>query len=71
VPVDAPDGTAARPIAPFATITSASTVGLPRESMISRALMSAIFVIASIPRMAVFHGLVQLLQHLEQRAHAI
>jgi hypothetical protein len=35
--VEAPDGTAARPRAPPAKITSASTVGLPRESMISLA----------------------------------
>src|SRR5215831_6020472 len=38
-PVDAPEGTAARPIAPPARITSTSTVGLPRESRISRARM--------------------------------
>src|SRR5579885_560676 len=42
VPVEAPDGTAARPIAPESRMTSASTVGLPRESMISRPRMSAI-----------------------------
>src|SRR6266852_6079044 len=35
-PVDAPDGTAARPNAPPASVTSTSTVGLPRESRISR-----------------------------------
>ena len=35
-PVDAPDGTAARPKAPPSSVTSTSTVGLPRESMISR-----------------------------------
>src|SRR2546429_3570429 len=33
-PVDAPDGTAARPKIPLDRITSASTVGLPRESKI-------------------------------------
>ena len=33
----APDGTAARPMAPPARSTSTSTVGLPRESRISRA----------------------------------
>src|SRR5574343_254719 len=38
--VDAPDGTAARPITPDSSRTSASTVGLPRESRISRAMMS-------------------------------
>ena len=31
-PVDAPDGTAARPRAPESSTTSTSTVGLPRES---------------------------------------
>ena len=46
------DGTAARPITPPSTNTSASSVGLPRESMISRALMSTIRVIGSIPRKA-------------------
>ena len=39
-PVDAPDGTAARPVAPSARSTSTSTVGLPRLSRISRARMS-------------------------------
>ena len=36
-PVLAPLGTAARPLAPSARITSTSTVGLPRLSRISRA----------------------------------
>ena len=36
-PVLAPLGTAARPMAPLSRMTSASTVGLPRESRISRA----------------------------------
>ena len=36
-PVDAPDGTAARPSAPDSSRTSTSTVGLPRESKIWRA----------------------------------
>jgi hypothetical protein len=44
VPVDAPEGTAARPMAPDSTSTSASTVGLPRESRISRATTSTIAV---------------------------
>src|SRR5258706_4458779 len=44
-PVDAPDGTAARPMAPDSTSTSASTVGLPRESRISRATTSTMAVI--------------------------
>ena len=41
-PVDAPEGTAARPNAPVAKLTSTSTVGLPRESNISRACISII-----------------------------
>src|SRR5947207_15432844 len=36
-PVEAPLGTAAVPLAPLARVTSHSTVGLPRESRISRA----------------------------------
>src|SRR4249919_594668 len=43
-PVDAPDGTAARPNAPPASVTSTSTVGLPRESRISRPSTFAIFI---------------------------
>ena len=35
-PVLAPEGTAARPKTPFSRTTSTSTVGLPRESRISR-----------------------------------
>src|ERR1700692_1378357 len=42
-PVEAPEGTAARPRAPFSRITSASTVGFPRESRISRPITRAIF----------------------------
>ena len=34
---DSPDGTAALPRTPDSRMMSASTVGLPRESMISRA----------------------------------
>jgi hypothetical protein len=41
-PVDAPEGTAARPMTPDSSRTSASTVGLPRESRISRATTSTI-----------------------------
>src|SRR2546428_3165092 len=37
LPVEAPEGTAARPQAPDSSWTSASTVGYPRESRISRA----------------------------------
>ena len=36
-PVDAPEGTPARPVAPEPSVTSASTVGLPRLSTIWRA----------------------------------
>src|SRR5690606_35839858 len=45
-PVEAPDGTAALPTVPSARITSTSTVGLPRESRISRARMSEMLVIS-------------------------
>ena len=37
-----PDGTAARPTTPLSSVTSTSTVGLPRESRISLALTSTI-----------------------------
>src|SRR6266545_5722773 len=40
-PVEAPDGTAARPIVPSSRPTSTSTVGLPRESRISRATIAS------------------------------
>ena len=40
-PVDAPEGTAARPSDPSSRMTSTSTVGLPRESRISRAPMNS------------------------------
>ena len=46
-PVEAPDGTAARPVAPESRITSASTVGLPRESRIWRAWTEMISLIAA------------------------
>ena len=42
-PVDAPDGAAARPKEPSSKYTSASTVGLPRESIISRPITLTIF----------------------------
>ncbi len=38
-PVDAPEGTMARPRAPLSRVTSTSTVGLPRESMTCRPTM--------------------------------
>ncbi|OQA09945.1 MAG: hypothetical protein BWY67_01244 [Bacteroidetes bacterium ADurb.Bin397] len=46
-PVDAPDGTAARPKIPLLVITSTSTVGLPLESRISLARIAAIVLISS------------------------
>src|SRR5687768_9939791 len=46
-PVDAPDGTAARPRAPPSSTTSTSMVGLPRESRISRPRTSTIFTLTS------------------------
>src|SRR5690606_24609772 len=39
-PVEAPEGTAARPIEPSSSTTSTSTVGLPRLSRISRPVIS-------------------------------
>src|SRR5512137_928276 len=47
-PVDAPEGTAARPSAPLSSSTSTSTVGLPRESRISRACTSLISLMPSL-----------------------
>src|SRR5690606_22252353 len=44
-PVEAPDGVAARPNPPPARRTSASMVGLPRESRISRARIDWIWVV--------------------------
>jgi hypothetical protein len=45
LPVDAPEGTAARPMVPDSSKTSHSTVGLPRESRISRPTISTIALI--------------------------
>src|SRR5690606_41241873 len=44
-PVEAPEGAQALPTSPLSRITSALTVGLPRESRTSQARMSAILVI--------------------------
>ena len=41
-PVEAPEGTAARPLASESSVTSTSTVGFPRESRIWRAWMRSI-----------------------------
>src|SRR5215210_5244969 len=46
-PVEAPEGTAARPWAPDASTTSTSTVGLPRESRIWRACSVSILLTVS------------------------
>ena len=46
-PVDAPLGTAARPTAPESRSTSTSTVGLPRESRISRPTTSSMVLMVS------------------------
>ena len=48
LPVDAPEGTAARPSAPLSSVTSTSTVGFPRESKICRALISRITLIVAL-----------------------
>src|SRR3569832_75456 len=45
--VEAPEGTAARPFALLSSVTSASIVGLPRESMICLPLISLIALIIS------------------------
>lgn len=45
-PVEAPDGTDARPIMPDSNTTSTSTVGLPLESRISRATIFSIFIVS-------------------------
>src|SRR4029077_8382987 len=42
-PVDAPEGTVARPVTPFLSTTSTSTVGCPLESSTSRACTRCIF----------------------------
>src|SRR5689334_4597535 len=49
-PVEAPLGTAARPNAPSSSSTSTSTVGLPRESRISRAPTAAMIDMAELLR---------------------
>jgi hypothetical protein len=50
-PVDAPDGTAARPAAPDFSTKSTSTVGLPRLSTICRACTFSISLKLSPPRL--------------------
>src|SRR5674536_383728 len=46
-PVDAPEGTAARPTTPDSSSTSTSTVGLPRESRICLAVTSMMVVMGA------------------------
>src|ERR1700722_11637687 len=50
MPLDAPEGETARPIAPDSRCTSASTVGLPRESRIWRPRTTSIALIAFLLR---------------------
>ena len=66
-PVEAPDGTAARPTDPSARMTSTSTVGLPRESRISRASTTSMMVFMRMPRLLA--GL-HLDRAIEQDGHA-
>src|SRR5262245_1237836 len=48
-PVEAPEEMIARPISPLLRCTSTSTVGLPRESRTSRAIISSINVLIVAP----------------------
>src|SRR5690606_29563908 len=66
-PVEAPDGTAARPKLPSSNSTSTSTVGLPLESRISRPWMSMIAVIRELRRLWGFLGCCNSLAHLRRR----
>ena len=49
-PVEAPEGTAARPNEPSSNSTSTSIVGFPRESRISRALIHSIVALSPVSR---------------------
>ena len=53
MPVEAPLGTAALPNEPSSNVISASTVGLPRESTISLALIDVILMISLLIKFAV------------------
>src|SRR3954463_5017579 len=53
-PVDAPDGTAARPLALERRTTSTSTVGFPRESRIWRAWIFSIWLMVSLVSVPLF-----------------
>src|SRR5690606_39170077 len=68
-PVEAPEGTAARPIEPSSSITSTSTVGLPRLSRISRPIMSVMAVMMALREVGRV-GMALLLQDGPQRATA-
>src|SRR5688572_12241107 len=85
LPVEAPEGTAARPMTPDSSRTSVSMVGLPRESSISLAMTSTMALIV-IPIVGVVYFLllehvfcaraaldqaIELLEVLEQRPHEL
>ena len=57
LPVEAPDGAQALPTAPDSKITSAITVGLPRESITSKPLISTILLMGVLsPLIALLNG---------------
>ena len=56
--VEAPEGTAARPLVPSSSTTSTSTVGLPRLSRISRPMMS-VMAVMGVPLSRWLRGLLQ------------
>ena len=60
LPVEAPEGTDASALMPHSKITSAATVGVPRESSISRAFISLIFILYQYLKMQMLY---QLLKH--------
>src|SRR5512134_3483799 len=65
-PVDAPEGTAARPSAPDSSRTSTSTVGFPRESSTCRPCTSRIAVTHCLPfRLELLRALVPSLLRVE------
>src|ERR1700722_1330699 len=76
-PGDAPEGTAARPATPESSVTSASTVGLPRESMISRPRTSAMRLMAGTASYQGFleglflDGEIEFHERGEERGHAL
>src|SRR5690606_34757041 len=73
-PVEAPEGTAARPNAPLSRTASTSTVGLPRLSRISRPIISIIALIKHYSRLVFLKILgdpVVFLQCGKQRLHLI